>query len=249
MRFNGRTAVVTASGAGIGAAVAERLAREGAAVVVSDVDDDSGRRVVDSIFSAGGRAAYRRADVADEDDVRELVQFACTTFGGLHLAVNNAGVGAMPKRLAEVPADEWDRAIGITLRGTWLSMKAELGHFVGAGGGAIVNIASIAGLQSTPNLTPYGAGKHGVVSLTQSAAVEYAADAIRINAIAPGAIETAALASLPDEAKAKYASDIPMRRLGTPAEVAGAAAWLLSDEASFITGVTLPVDGGTLHAK
>lgn len=249
MRFNGRTAVVTASGAGIGAAVAERLAREGAAVVVSDVDDDSGRRVVDSIISAGGRAAYRRADVADEDDVRELVQFACTTFGGLHLAVNNAGVGAMPKRLAEVPADEWDRAIGITLRGTWLSMKAELGHFVGAGGGAIVNIASIAGLQSTPNLTPYGAGKHGVVSLTQSAAVEYAADAIRINAIAPGAIETAALASLPDEAKAKYASDIPMRRLGTPAEVAGAAAWLLSDEASFITGVTLPVDGGTLHAK
>ncbi|SDR85208.1 SDR family NAD(P)-dependent oxidoreductase [Microterricola viridarii] len=248
MSFTGKVALVTASGAGIGAAVAKRLAREGASVVVSDVNDENGLAVVAEIVAAGGKAAYKAANVADAEQVDALVDFAVAEFGGLHLAVNNAGIGAMPKRLDEIAEVEWDRTMNVTLRGTWLSMKAETRHFLANGGGNIVNIASIAGLNATPNLTPYGASKHGVVSLTRSGAQEYATDNIRINAVAPGAIETAALASLPAEAKAGYAAEIPMKRLGLPEDIANAAVWLLSDEASFVTGVVLPVDGGTQYA-
>ncbi|PPL16827.1 SDR family NAD(P)-dependent oxidoreductase [Microterricola pindariensis] len=248
MSFTGKVALVTASGAGIGAAVAKRLAREGASVVVSDVNDENGLAVVAEILAAGGKAAYKAANVADAEQVDALVDFAVAEFGGLHLAVNNAGIGAMPKRLDEIVEAEWDRTMNVTLRGTWLSMKAETRHFLANGGGNIVNIASIAGLNATPNLTPYGASKHGVVSLTRSGAQEYATDNIRINAVAPGAIETAALASLPAEAKAGYAAEIPMKRLGMPEDIANAAVWLLSDEASFVTGVVLPVDGGTQYA-
>lgn len=248
MDFTGKVALVTASGAGIGAAVAKRLAREGASVAVSDVNDENGLAVVAEIVASGGTAAYKAANVADPSQVDALVDFAVAEFGGLHLAVNNAGLGAMPKRLDEIEEAEWDRTIDVTLRGTWLSMRAETRHFLANGGGNIVNIASVAGLNATPNLAPYGASKHGVVSLTRTGAQEYATDNIRINAVAPGAIETAALASLPAEAKAGYAAEIPMKRLGQPEDIANAVAWLLSDEASFITGVILPVDGGTQYA-
>ncbi len=248
MDFTGKVALVTASGAGIGAAIAKRLAREGASVVISDVNDESGQAVVAEIVAAGGKAAYKAANVADADQVEALIAFAVSEFGGLHLAVNNAGIGAMPKRLDQLDENEWDRTIAVTLRGTWLSMRAETRHFLAHGGGNIVNIASIAGLKATPNLAPYGASKHGVVSLTRSGALEYATDNIRINAVAPGAIETAAVAALPEEAKAGYAAEIPMKRLGQPDDIANAAVWLLSDEASFVTGAVLPVDGGTQYA-
>ncbi|PQZ89522.1 short-chain dehydrogenase [Arthrobacter sp. MYb227] len=245
MLFENQVALVTAAGAGIGRSIALRLAEEGASIVVSDVNDPAGNETVELILRAGGRAAYKHANVAEESDVSQLVPFALEQFGRLDLAVNNAGVGAMPKPVQEVTLAEWDRVIDVTLRGTFLALQSQIAHFVQQGHGSIVNIASLAGISATPQLTPYGAAKHGVVSLTRSVAKENAALGIRINAVAPGAIETAALASLPDEAKAGYAAEIPMKRLGQPEDIAHATAFLLSDQAQFITGVVLPVDGGT----
>lgn len=246
MQFENKVALVTAAGAGIGRAIAQRLAADGARVVVSDVNDDAGAETVRLIEQAGGTAVYQRANVAADAEVRALVQRAVDEFGQLDYAVNNAGLGAQPKPLQQITDAEWARTVDVTLTGTFQSMRAELEQMNRAGSGAIVNIASVAGIQSTPQLTPYGATKHGVVSLTTSAAAENAAVGIRVNAVAPGPIETAALASLPEEARQGYADDVPMKRLGKPEDIAEATAFLLSDAASFITGVTLPVDGGTL---
>lgn len=244
-QFDGKVALVTAGGAGIGRAIARQLAREGAQVVVSDIDDEAGRETLSLIEADGGSAAYQHADVSREEDVASLVPFALEQFGGLHLCVNNAGVGAMPTPLQDVERRAWNRAVDITLTGTFLAMQAQLRHLVAQGEGALVNIASLAGISATPQLTPYGAAKHGVVSLTRSAALECAEQGVRVNAVAPGAIETAALASLPDEARDGYVQQIPMKRLGRVEDIAEATSFLLSERASFITGVVLRVDGGT----
>lgn len=245
MLFENQAALVTAAGAGIGRAIALRLAADGASVLVSDVNDEAGAETVALIEAAGGRAAYKHANVADPEQVNELVPFALESFGRLDLAVNNAGVGAMPKPVQDITAEDWDRTINVTLRGTFLALQSQMTHFTEQGHGSIVNIASLAGISATPQLTPYGAAKHGVVSLTRSVAKESAEKGIRVNAVAPGAIETAALASLPADAKAGYAAEIPMKRLGQPEDIANATAFLLSEQANFITGVVLRVDGGT----
>ena len=245
MLFENQAALVTAAGAGIGRAIALRLAADGAAVLVTDVNDEAGAETVALIEAAGGRAVYKHANVAEADDVSALIPFALESFGRLDLAVNNAGVGAMPKPVQDITPAEWDRTINITLRGTFLSLQSQMAHFTAQGHGSIVNIASLAGISATPQLTPYGAAKHGVVSLTRSVAKEAAEQGIRVNAVAPGAIETASLASLPAEAKAGYAAEIPMKRLGQPEDIANATAFLLSEQANFITGVVLRVDGGT----
>ncbi|WP_434616222.1 SDR family NAD(P)-dependent oxidoreductase [Arthrobacter sp. A5] len=245
MLFENQVALVTAAGAGIGRAIALHLAADGASIIVSDVNDEAGAETVSLIEAAGGRAAYKHANVAEADEVNALVPFAIESFGRLDMAVNNAGVGAMPKPVQEITAADWDRTINVTLRGTFLAMQTQVAHFLEQGRGSIVNIASLAGISATPQLTPYGAAKHGVVSLTRSVAKENAALGIRVNAVAPGAIETAALASLPPKAKAGYAAEIPMKRLGQPEDIANATAFLLSDQAAFITGVVLRVDGGT----
>ncbi|MDR2256816.1 MAG: SDR family oxidoreductase [Arthrobacter sp.] len=246
MIFENKTALVTGSGAGIGRAIAERLAAEGANVVVSDVNDAAGAEVVAAITAAGGRAVYQHTAVGDAAEVKALIKRAVDEFGSLDFAVNNAGVGAQPKTVQYLSDAEWARTIDITLTGTFQSLREEIDHMVSHGGGVIVNVSSIASLQPTPNLTPYGAAKHGVLSLTQSVASEYAARGIRVNAVAPGPIATAALASLPQEAQDEYASEVPMKRLGQPEDIANAVAFLLSDQASFITGQTLAVDGGSL---
>lgn len=246
MIFKNKTAVVTGSGAGIGRAIAERLAAEGANVVVSDVNDAAGAEVVEAITAAGGRAVYQHTAVGDAAEVKALIQRAVSEFGSLDFAVNNAGVGAQPKPVQYLSDAEWSRTIDITLTGTFQSLREEIAHMVANGGGVIVNVSSIASLQPTPNLSPYGAAKHGVLSLTQSVASEYAARGIRVNAVAPGPIATAALASLPQEAQDEYASEVPMKRLGQPEDIADAVVFLLSDQASFITGQTLAVDGGSL---
>lgn len=243
--FINKVALVTAGGAGIGRAICVQLAKQGASVVVSDVDDEAGQETVELIQKDGGTAAYLHADVSRSGDVASLVPFALDTFGGLDLAVNNAGVGSMPTPLDQVERKAWDRAMDITLTGTFLCMQDQLRQFSSQGSGALVNIASLAGISATPRLSPYGASKHGVVSLTRSAALEYAEQGIRVNAVAPGAIETAALASLPEDARRGYEEEIPMKRLGQVEDIAHATCFLLSDQAAFITGVVLRVDGGT----
>lgn len=233
---------MTGAGSGIGEAIAKRIARDGGNVVVADVVDDGAERVVAEIREAGGSAASVRIDVAIEGEADRMVAFALETFGGLHGAVNNAGVGQRVAKLHEMTAADWDRIHTIDLRGVFFCMRAEIQHFLTAGSGVIVNTASGAGLKAAPGQAGYVAAKHGVIGLTKQAAIEYVTDGIRVNAVAPGLVATPQFRSYPADAQAMYSAMQPGGRPAEPDEIANVMAFLLSDEASFVSGETVLVD-------
>ena len=246
MSFTGSGVVVTGAGSGIGRATAVHLAAQGARVVVSDVSEEGTKTTVEQILAAGHQADPVVADVSDPDSVEELFARAAEILGGLDLAVNNAGIAHQPSDLHDMPVEVWDQVLGVDLRGTFLCLRAELKIMVAAGHGSIVNMASNAGVKNAPNMAAYTAAKHGVIGLTKNAALSYAGRNIRVNAVCPGTIATPGIASFPAETQREWSSHIPLGRLGTPEEVAQAVAYLLSEQAGFITGTALLIDGGLM---
>jgi NAD(P)-dependent dehydrogenase (short-subunit alcohol dehydrogenase family) len=247
--LEGRVALVTGAASGIGRATAELLAAMGARVLASDVDADAGAAVVAALRERGAEARFVAADVTDGGAVRAAVADAVEAFGRLDCAANCAGVGGGHASTHEYPEDEWDRIVAVNLRGTWLAMRAEIEAMLAAGGGAIVNVSSTLGLRGSPFGSPYSASKHGVLGLTRTAALEYAAHGIRVNVVCPGAIDTPMMDATFERFpgfKEALTGFVPMGRMGGPDEVAGAIAWLSSDAASFVTGEALTVEGGLL---
>ena len=245
--LEGKVGIVTGAGSGIGREVALRMAEEGAKVVVSDVADDHGAETVSMIEAAGGSAAYVHADVSVQAHVEAMVKFAVDTYGALHLAVNNAGIGGPAALTGEYPVDGWDKVIAINLSGVFYGMRYQIPAMKTAGGGSIVNIASILGQVGFRNSAAYVAAKHGVVGLTKSAALEHAVDKIRVNVVGPGFIRTPLVEkSLAPEALKALEGMHALGRLGESAEVAELVLWLSSDKASFVTGSYYAVDGGYL---
>lgn len=247
--LEGRVALVTGGGSGIGRATVELLARRGARVLVADLDEAGGTATAEAVAGAGGEARFVRTDVADPAQIGAMVAAAVETFGALHLAVNNAGMPGTYAPLTDQRLEDWERTLAVNLTGVFLSMQAELPHLLAAGGGAIVNTASAAGLMGFANLPAYVASKHGVVGLTKSVALEYASRGVRVNAVCPGSVRTRMLegfAGGSEEMLTGMGRAQPIGRLGTSEEVAEAIVWLCSDAASFVTGHALAVDGGVL---
>ena len=245
--LEGKVALVTGAAMGIGRSSAQVFAREGAAVVVADIDVDGGRGTVALVEEVGGRAAFVRTDVSVRSEVEAMVAFAVDAFGGLDCAHNNAGIAAPMAPLADYPDDGWARTLDVMLNGVYYCMKAEIPRMLERGGGAIVNTASGVGLVAYPHQAAYTASKHGVIGLTKVAALDYGAQGVRVNAVCPGTARTPMVdealrrqPSLDDHLRSLH----PIGRIGEATEIAEAAVWLCTPAASFVLGVALPVDGG-----
>ena len=242
--FHGKTALVTGAGSGIGAAIALELAKAGARVAVQDIALDKAQAVAATITAAGGAALALAGDVSVAAEVEGLVAKTVAWGGGLHLLVNNAGIGGPSAPTGDYPLDGWDKVIGVNLNGVFYGLRFGIPAMLAAGGGAIVNIASILGTVGFANSPAYVAAKHAVVGLTKNAGMEYATQGIRVNAIGPAFIDTPLLAGFDEAARNWLISLHPAGRLGTSEEVAALTLFLLSDQASFITVSYHLVDGG-----
>jgi 3-oxoacyl-[acyl-carrier protein] reductase len=249
MRLQEKVALVTGGGSGFGEGIARLFAQEGAALVIADLNAEAGERVRDAIRAAGGRAEALACDVSRRDDVRRMLEFAVASYGRLDILVNNAGITHRNKPLSEVSEDEFDRIFAVNVKAVFLAIQEALPLFRRQGGGCVINTSSTAALRPRPGLAVYNSSKGAVNTLTKSLAGELAGDGIRVNAICPVIGETGLMETFmgcPDtpENREKFVATIPLGRFSTPADIAQAALYLASDEAAFITGVALEVDGG-----
>ena len=244
-----KVAIVTGASTGIGRATAVAFAREGASVVVADVDEERGEAVAGEVAAAGSESMFVRTDVTSDGEVIALVRRCIERFGRLDYAHNNAGIQTSSADTADCTVDDWNRTIAVNLTGVFLCMRAEIPRMLERRGGAIVNTSSAGGLKGFPGAPAYVSSKHGVIGLTKSAALEYATRNIRVNAVCPGVVDTELLTRFTqgDTAVTEQLLDVePVRRFATPEEIADAVIWLCSDRASYVTGHALIVDGGQL---
>ncbi|MEM9934009.1 MAG: glucose 1-dehydrogenase [Bacteroidota bacterium] len=246
-KFEGKICLITGAASGIGRAAALAFAKNGAQVVVTDISIEGGEETVALIRKNHGQANFMRVNVSKSAEVDQMVEQVVKQHGKLDIAINNAGIGGPWARLTDINFADWDRIMGINLSGVFYCMKAELTVMAESGGGAIINTSSIAGLKGLANSSAYSASKHAVVGLTKSAALEYARANIRINAVCPAFTKSPLfdrVIEMDPSFEEKLLKNIPMRRYGEPEDIADAMVWLASEEAAFVTGQCIPLDGG-----
>jgi len=241
-----KTVIITGAASGIGKATANLFAERGANVVLSDIQETEGKKATEIIRKTGGIASFFKTDVAKPEEMKSLVDFAVETYGHLDIAVNNAGIGGEINPIADMSIEGWQKVIAVNLNSVFYGMKYQIEAMLRTGGGSIINVSSILGAVGFAGSAGYSAAKHGAIGLTQTAALEYSAQGIRVNAVGPGFIDTPLLNALDSEMKKQVAQLHPIGRLGTGDEVAEIILWLGSDKASFVTGSYYPVDGGYL---